>query len=324
MYKLNDFDLLIFLRQFRVLLSSGYSIADSLDLISKHISGSRFKTYLLSAHQDLKSGESLYDALFGRDHPFPESMARCFQSMPQRDHQLELTIRSLEENYRIRTELVQSPFSLVPRIGVTLLCALLLIFIFFVGVIPMFEGIFSGFGQGLPALTQFFFDVSLFVRRYWFLVLLIIAAVYYLILSKKVKLGFNDADLYYIFSLMLGQLKSSANIKQMLSWAGDSLDNRRLEKRLHSVLRGVENGKTLSESFRHATYFPLFVTDVIALAEKKGDLKPAMEEIVSYYSIKKEWDLRVRIGPIIAVIFLIAIIIVTLYLPIFQMAAVIG
>lgn len=323
MYKLDDFDLLLFLKQFRVLVSGGYSIADSLDFISKQISDPRFKKHLLSAHRDLKSGKSLYDALFGKDHPFPESMARCFRSMPQKDHQLELTIKSLEENYRTRTELVQKPFTFLPGIGVPLFGALSLAFIL-VAVIPVFEGMFSGFGKALPALTQFVFNVSLFVRKYWFLVLLIIALLYYLILSRRVKFGFHNADLYYIFSLILGQLKSGANIKQMLSWAADSLDNRHLQERLNSVLRGVENGKTLSESLRHAAYFPLFVANVIALGEKKGDLKPAMEEIVSYYSRKKEWDLHFRLGPIIVITFAIALIIFSMYLPIFQMTGAMG
>jgi type IV pilus assembly protein PilC len=323
MHKLDDFNLLLFLKQFRVLLSDGLSVADSLELISKHISDQRFKKYLVSAHKDLKSGKNLYDALFGKAHPFPESMARCVRSMPQKDHQLELTIKSLEENYGTRTELVQKPFSLLPSIGVTLF-SLFLVALFLLFVVPVFADMYSGFGRALPVLTQFVINVSLFLIRYWFLVLLIIAAVYYLIFLRRVKFGFRDADLYYTFSLMLGQLKSGANIKQMLSWAADSLDNPRMGERLHSVLRDVENGKTLSESFRHAAYFPLFVADIIALAEKKGDLKPAMEEIVSYYSIKKEWDLRISILPIIVVIFAIIFFIWAMYLPIFRMAGAIG
>jgi len=319
MHKLDDFNLLLFLKQFRVLLSDGVSIADSLELISKHIRDQRFKKYLVSAHKELKSGKNLYDALFGKAHPFPESMARCVRSMPQKDHDLELTIRSLEENYGTRTELIQKPFSFLPSIGVTLFCVLLLAF-FLTAVIPVFEELFSGFGGALPAPTKFVLSTSLFLKRYWFLVLLIIAAVYYLIFLRRVKFGFRDADLYYIFSLILGQLKSGATIKQMLSWAADSLDNPRMGERLRSVLRDVEIGKTLSESFRHAAYFPLFVADIIALAEKKGDLKPAMEEIVSYYSIKKEWDLRISILPIIVVIFAIILFIVAMYLPIFRMA----
>ena len=319
MHKLDDFNLLLFLKQFRVLLSDGVSVADSLELISKHISDQRFKKYLVSAHKDLKSGKNLYDALFGKSHPFPESMARCVRSMPQKDHDLELTIKSLEENYGTRTELVHKSFSFLPSIGVTLFCVLLLAF-FLTAVTPVFEELLSGFGRGLPAPTKFVLSLSLFLRKYWFLALLIIAAVYYLIFLWRVKFRFNDSDLYYIFSLMWGQLTSGATIKQMLSWAADSLDNPRMGERLRSILRDVESGKTLSESFRHVAYFPSFVSDIIAPAEKKGDLKPAMEEIVSYYSIKKEWDLPISILPIIVVIFAILFFILAVYLPIFRMA----
>jgi len=319
MHKLDDFNLLLFLKQFRVLLSDGVSVADSLELISKHISDQRFKKYLVSAHKDLKSGKNLYDALFGKPHPFPESMARCVRSMPQKDHDLELTIKSLEQNYQTRTELVHKSFSFLPSIGVTLFCVLLLAF-FLTAIIPTFEELFSGFGRGLPAPTKFVLSTSLFLRKYWFLVLLIIAAVYYLIFLWPVKFGFRDADLYYIFSLMLGQFKSGAHVTQVLSWAADSLDNPRMGQRLRSVLRDVENGKTLSESFRHAAYFPSFVSDIIALAEKKGDLKPAMEEIVSYCSIKKEWDSWISILPIIVVIVAILFFILAMYLPIFRIA----
>ena len=320
MHKLDDFNLLLFLKQFRVLLSDGLSVADSLELISKHIRDQRLKNYLVSVNKDLKSGKNLHDALFGKPHPFPESMARCVQSMPQKDHQLELTIKSLEQNYQTRTELVQKPFSYLPSIGVTLFCVLLLAF-FLSAVTPMFEELFSSIGYRLPAPTKFAISVPLFIRRYWFLVLLIIAAIYYLIFLQRAKFGFRHADLYYIFSLMLGQLKSGAHVTRVLSWAADSLDNPRMRDRLHSVLRDVENGKPLSESFRHAAYFPLFVADIIALAEKKGDLKPAMEEIVSYYSIKKEWDLRISILPIIIIVILpIIFFMCAMYLTIFRMA----
>jgi type IV pilus assembly protein PilC len=324
MYRLDDFNLLLFLKRFRVLLAGGYSVADSLDVISKHTTDQGLKNHLLSSCKALQSGQNLYDAFFGNKHPFPESMARCLKSVPQKDHELELTIKSLEQNYITRAELFQKPLNLMTGSGAALFFLLLLALIL-IFVIPEFEVMFAEFGGTLPVPTQFVLNLSYFFRKYWFLVLFVAGGISYLVISKKLRFGFRNADLSYIFSLMLGQLKSGADITQALAWAADSVDNRRLEEQLNAVLSRVKNGSTLSESLRDRTHFPLFVAHAIALGEKRGDLKPSMEEIVSYHL--RERELWFGVGPII-VMMLSAIVIgwlvVSMYLPIFKMAGVVG
>jgi type IV pilus assembly protein PilC len=326
MYKLDNFGLLLFLKQFRVLLAGGYSVADSLEAMSKHVSDERLENHLLSVLKNLKSGKGLHDALFGKDHPFPESMSRCLRSMPQKDHKLEITIKGLEENYATRARLSQKPFNIMSGSWAALFCMLLLALIL-ICVIPEFENMFAEFGGTLPPLTQFFVDLSYLFRKYWFLVLLVAGPAFYLTISRKLRFRFRNAELSYVFSLMLGQLESGANMTQALTWAADSVDNRRLEGQLNAVLTRMKNGSALSDSFREGTRFPLLVAHAIAFGEGRGDLRASMEELVSYYSREREWDLRFGLGPIIIMAFsllLVGSMVISMYLPIFKMSVTVG
>jgi type IV pilus assembly protein PilC len=301
--------------------------------MSKHVSDERLENHLLSALKDLKSGKSLHDALFGGDHPFPESMSRCLRSMPQKDHQLEITIKGLEENYSTRARLFQKRFNLITGSGAAvfylLFLALILIFVM-IFVMPAFEAMYAdwyGSWMKLPPLTQFFLDLSHLFRKYWFLVFLIAGGVCYFIIPKKLRFRFRNAQLSYIFSLILGQLKSGANITQALAWAADSVDNLRVKGQLNAVYRGIKNGRTVSDSFREGTRFPLFVAHAIAFGEGSGDLKASLEGLASYYSREEELDLRFGVGPIIVMvigILLIGAMVISMYLPIFKMSGTVG
>lgn len=336
MHKLDDFGLLLFLKQFSVLLSEGYSVADSLELISKNTSYPLLKKHLVLACKKLNSGKTIYEALFEKDHPFPNNMATCFRSMPQKNHELKLTIKSLEERHLTSSGLFHMPANLFFEMGVLFLFGigvLLLFVLFLVFVIPVYDGLladiqemFVSMGGALPAPTQMFLKLGLLFKKYWFFALLITALFFYFLYSKRLR-SFKSDEFFYIFSLMLGQLKSGANIKQALSWAADSLENHRLGKHLNSVIKTVDNGKTLSESIRQEDCFPVLVPDVIAMGEKKGDLKPSIEELVSYYTRKKKIDSLMIIYPyavLFVLIFLLGLFMIAMYLPIFKISSVVA
>ena len=109
----------------------------------------------------------------------------------------------------------------------------------------------------------------------------------------------------------------------------DSSPNKILEEEVSSLLNAIKKGKSINKALNKSSIFPLMVTQMISVGEETARLDDMLKQVALLY--EEELDMMVEglttvIEPVLIVFIglIIGVIIVALYLPIFEMVNVIG
>jgi type IV pilus assembly protein PilC len=326
MSTVKPFDLMQFLQQFRLLLQSGKPLDRSLEIMSRHWQDPRFADHLRSGAERVRGGASLPEALFPPGHPFPSSLERIFRSMPDRDLDLKATLHKLEEAYQALNHAPdRASFPAEILLGGMLFIAVMLGL--FVIVVPMLAGMFAESGQALPLPTRIVIAISSLFLSIWPVVLISATGGLYA-LSRSIKnKRLREIAIVQSFSLLAGQLRTGADLRQALAWASDSVEDHATRSALRAVLSSLSNGSALSAALEQTRFFPPVVAQAVTLGEKKGSLAAPMEELDAY--LRNRFDLMTRVKSglmqpclLIAVGFTLGFVIMAMYMPIFQMGSV--
>ena len=105
---------------------------------------------------------------------------------------------------------------------------------------------------------------------------------------KKLK----DKDLKIFSSQMSILLKSGCEISKILTIMIDQ-SNTKLKTVLKKILKNIERGNSITESFDSTEVFPKFYTSMIKAGEISGNLDDVMEKLANYYN--KENKLKSKI-----------------------------
>jgi type IV pilus assembly protein PilC len=124
-------------------------------------------------------------------------------------------------------------------------------------------------------------------------------------------------------------LSSGVTLTDSLNVLKDSSQNVVLQKEVNSLLSSIKKGKSMNKSLAKSSIFPLMVTQMISVGEETASLHEMLKQVAVLY--EEELDMLVEgltsvIEPILIVFIglIIGVIIVALYLPIFEMVNVIG
>jgi type IV pilus assembly protein PilC len=219
--------------------------------------------------------------------------------------------------------------------------------ILLVKVVPQFEMLFSGFGAELPIFTQFVVGISEWMQEYWLLVIAVIAASVYIF--KEVKLRsekFRDAlDRFMLKMPIVGLIihKSSvARFARVLSTtfaAGvplvDALEsvagatgNVVYRDAVLTIRDEVSSGTQLQFAMKQTGVFPSMAVQMVAIGEESGALDSMLDKVAEHF--EEEVDnlvdnMTTLMEPMIMAVLgvLVGGLIIAMYLPIFQMGAVV-
>ena len=128
------------------------------------------------------------------------------------------------------------------------------------------------------------------------------------------------------FSRTLSTLLSSGvRIIDALEIASGTAGNWMIEKALLETKDAVARGKTLAEPLVKIPYFPNMVTQMISIGEQTGNIDVMLAKIADFYEdeVEAATDAMTSLmEPILMVVLggIIAVIVIAMYLPIFNMA----
>ena len=124
-------------------------------------------------------------------------------------------------------------------------------------------------------------------------------------------------------------LASGVTLTESLKVLKDSSPNKVLENEVGGLLSSIKKGKSINKALSKSSIFPLMVTQMISVGEETASLDDMLKQVALLY--EEELDLMVEgltsvIEPFLIVFIglIIGVIIVALYLPIFEMVNVIG
>ena len=226
---------------------------------------------------------------------------------------------------------------------VMLLVAVAVVAILLVFVIPVFQEMFAGAGQQLPAPTLLVIRLSEFVRSYILFMLIGLGLLIYGMRrsyhTSRGKLFFDAIALRVPglgnliekvavsrFCATLGTMMSSGvPIMDALAVTAKTAGNVVIENAVMNARRAVSEGRNMADPLMETGVFPNMVVRMIAVGEATGALDAMLAKISEFY--ESEVDTAVQgltqlLEPVM-IVFLGGVcggMVIAMYLPIFSMA----
>ncbi len=120
-------------------------------------------------------------------------------------------------------------------------------------------------------------------------------------------------------------LSSGVAILEALDIVAKTAGNKTIEKAIYNVRTGISEGQTIADPLSESGVFPPMVCSMIAVGESTGAIDAMMEKIADFYDEEVDQaveNMTAMIEPFMLVFLGIVIggLVISMYLPIFQMA----
>ena len=344
--KIKQKDIIIFCRQFSTMIDAGLPIIQCLDILYAQHENKTFKNMLKEIKQNVESGQTFAEAL----KKYPKQFDDLFINMISAGEAggiLDTILRRLSAYLEKAARLKAQIKGAMTYPAVTMVIAVIVVAIIMVFVIPVFEDMFKGMGGALPVPTQIVVNMSRFVKSNIFYIIagIFLATFVFRRFYKSARGQAIMDDLILklpVFGLLIRKasvakftrtmgtmLASGVAILDALEIVAKTAGNKTIEKAVYETRSAIAEGRTMSDPLSESGVFPSMVCQMIAVGESTGALDTMLNKIADFYD--EEVDQSVEnmtslIEPIMLVFLgcVIGGLVVSMYLPIFKMAAAFG
>ncbi len=344
--KVNQRSIAIFTRQLATMIDAGLPLVQSLEILSQQQESKAFKNIIRVIREDVEGGSTFAGAL--KKHPltFNELYTNLVVAGEEGgilDNILLRLASYIEKSEALKKKVKSALIYPATIVGV----AVIVVGILMIFVIPVFETMFKSSGQNLPLPTLIVVTLSKMIKKY--VVIFIPAMVLLFFLLRKyyhtqngravldrllLKLPVFGSLFKKIavarFSRTLGTLVSSGvPILDGLTIVSRTSGNRVIETAILNARASIREGETIAEPLSRSNIFPPMVIQMISVGESTGALDTMLSKIAEFY--EEEVDIAVvnltsLLEPFLMVFLGIVIggVVISMYLPIFNMASAIG
>jgi len=337
-------DLAIFSRQFATMVSSGLSLVRTLSILEQQTTNKRLKAIISQVRVDVEAGRPLSDAMGRHPKAFSSlyvNMVKAGETGGVLDEVLERIATYLEKDQALRSKIRSA--MVYP---ILLTCAALGgLFFMTIVILPQFENLFRELGGGatLPLPTQIAMAVSVAIRRYWY-VGMIGSAVGLYVLRRYLQTPGGRAryDRFKLKMPVLGELNrkivvarftrtlgtliaSGVPIMQSLEVVARAIDNVVIGDAVDAVRASIREGQTIAIPLQFSGVFPPMVVQMAKVGEETGALEQMLQKVADFYDVEVETmvaSLTSMLEPLLIIFMgvIVGAMVISLYLPIFQLA----
>lgn len=299
-----------FTRQLASLLAAGVPLAQALQLLAHEATRMTEREQWRAVYSDVVDGAALAQAMSRHPRVFPAVYAAMVRA-GETGGFLDLVLRQIADFQNRDRDLrakVQGALIYPAILAVLAVSVLVFLMIFF---IPRFEAIFGDFGAALPPLTRAVVDISLTLRRYGLIILLLVVSGLLLLrhaldtLEGRRRLERQTLRLPIVgnlsarfamtrFCRMLGTLaQAGVPLIHALRVARESLGNTMLADAVDTAIDRVQHGDRLGASLGACPHlFPASVVAMVTVAEQTGRLDAELIRIAD--DTENDLDRRLR------------------------------
>jgi type IV pilus assembly protein PilC len=338
-------DVVVFTRQFATMIDAGLPIVQCLHILSAQADAKVFQKVIGNLKDDVESGSMLADAI--RKHPkvfsdLYSSMVQAGETGGILDTILVRLANYLEKAAKLKSKIKGA--MIYPSCIVS--AAILVTAVLLIWVIPVFADVFTSFGKALPAPTQFVINLSNFtIKHVYFLAAVPVVAAVALRASYRTEQGRLTIDRLLLhvpvfgglirkssvarFTRTLGTLVSSGvPILDALAITSRTAGNKVVERAVAAARTSIASGRTIADPLTESKVFPPMVCQMISVGETTGALDSMLQKIADFYEDEVDntvANLMSLLEPMV-ILFLGVVIgglVISMYLPIFQLGSVI-
>jgi type IV pilus assembly protein PilC len=339
-------DIAIFTRQLATMMKAGVPLLQAFDIVGRGNPNAGVTKLLNDIRTDVETGTSLSAAF--RKYPLYFNNLYCnLVEAGEAAGILEALLDRLAI-YMEKTEAIKSKIksALMYPIAVVVV-AFVVVSVIMIFVIPAFKEVFTSFGADLPAPTLFVMGLSEIFVKWWWLIFGGIGGTIYFFLqawkrNERVQ-QFMDRLLLkvpvfgdLIFKSVIARWTSTlatmfaagVPLVEALDSVGGAAGNSVYTKATEKIQAEVSTGTSLTAAMTNANVFPSMVLQMCAIGEESGSIDHMLGKAAEFYEAEVDEmvaGLSSLMEPIIIVFLgtLIGGIVVSMYLPIFKLGAVV-
>ena len=336
----------VFTRQLATMIDAGLPLVQSLEVLSSQQDHKVFKNIIREIREDVEGGSTFAGAL--KKHPLTFNELYTNLVVAGEEGGILDNILTRLANYIEKAEALKKKVKSALVYPATIVgVAIIVVIILMIFVIPVFETLFKSAGQTLPLPTLIVLTLSKLIKRYVIIFIPAVILLFYLfkkyyqsdggkalvdrLLLKLPVFGplFQKISVAR-FSRTLGTLVSSGvPILDGLSIVSKTSGNRTIETAILNARSSIREGETIAEPLNRSGIFPPMVIQMISVGESTGALDSMLAKIADFY--EEEVDVAVAnltslLEPFLMVFLGVVIggVVISMYLPIFQMASAVG
>lgn len=294
-------DLVIFSRQFSVMISANVAIVQSLKILIDQTQNMKLKMIVSQIADDVNSGSRLSDALAKEPNVFSNfyiSVIRSGETSGRLDEALVYLADEMEKDYdmtsKIRGSMIYPAFVLT---GLLVVGGVMMVF-----VVPKLTNVLTESGMELPLTTKILIGISAFLANYWWILLISLFIIFfglkYYIKTPQGKLIFDTIILRLpIFGKLFQRIYlvrfarsmntlivGGVSITESLRIAADIASNEIYKKLILETVKEVEDGNSISSVFMNSKQIPQMVSQMLSIGEKTGKLDVILDRITNFYT----------------------------------------
>jgi len=302
-------EILHFSRQLGAFVSAGLTVIDGLEIIARSTPNKAFAVRLRQMRDDVREGMQFGEALAEHKEILPryylgvirsaELTGNIDQALDQLATYME---RELEARSRIKSAMTYP---------IVIMCmAAMSVVILTVWVLPKFVQLFKELKTNLPWSTRAIIGFSNFSQNYWYLYILLIAAVVGGVMWMRRTPGgrkWKDRMLLRVpvirdivtFSavervcrILATMWESGVPVADAMAAAVQGADNAVFEERLLAVQEAVLAGEGLAEPLGISQVFPDAAMQMIEVGEATGTLAAQLNNAAEFYSRELDYKLK--------------------------------
>ena len=336
-------DLVVFFRQFSVMIDANVAIVPSLKTIVEQTTNVKLKMMISEIADEIDGGSRLSEAIGKRPKVFSNfhvNIVRGGETSGKLSDALIYLANEMEKDYdmvsKMRGAMIYPAFVFS---GMFVVGVVMMVF-----VVPKLTNVLAETGAELPFATKILISTSSVMQNYWWLILffVIVAAILIRIalLTENgqywrdfvlLKLPIFGKLFQKIFVIRFSRSMSTMilggiTINESLEISSEVMNNKVYEKELKKAQRTVEDGGLLSDALSTNPYFPQMVPQMVSIGEKTGRADIVFGRIADFYTREANnmiANLMTLMEPIIMIIMGVAvgIMVAAIILPMYNMAS---
>ncbi len=344
--KVSTLDITVFTRQLATMMKAGVPLVQGFEIVAEGLENPAMREVVLGIKGEVEGGNTFAGAL----RKYPQYFDKLFCSLVESGEQSGALETMLDRVaiYKEKSELLKQKIKKAMKYPATVIVvAIIVTIILMVKVVPVFEDLFTSFGADLPAFTKMVVNMSQWMQKYWFLLIIGIGgAVAAFIEAKKRSQKFRDTlDKLALKLPIFGDLVYKAIIARYsrtlattfaagvplidaLESTAGATNNVIYERAVMKIREDVSTGQQLQFAMRASNLFPPMAVQMVAIGEESGALDAMLDKVATHF--ENEVDnavdgLTSMMEPLIMAILgvLVGGLVIAMYLPIFQMGSVV-
>ncbi|MCB1703193.1 MAG: type II secretion system F family protein, partial [Halioglobus sp.] len=339
-------DIAVFTRQMATMIKAGVPLVQSFEIVAEGSEKPKMRELINTIHNDVAAGGGLALSLAKHPRMFDDLFCSLVAS-GEDSGTLEVMLDRVA-TYKEKTEQLKAKIKkALTYPTAVVVVAVIVTGILLVKVVPQFAETFRSFGSDLPAFTLFVLNISNFVQKWWFVILIMIIAGIFAFREAKLRsVKFSEfLDRLLLRLPIFGAIVHDAIIARFsrtlattfaagvplvdaLESTAGAAGNSVYAKAIRTIRDDVTTGNTLYASTKATGLFPNMLLQMMSIGEESGALDEMLDKVATHYedAVDNSVDsLSSLMEPMIMAILgvLVGGLMVAMYLPIFMLGSVI-